>query len=112
MPAGVFYAINDVEVTSPIEEVWTPVVSGVALTGRQKRSPYYYLEWRLQVTDMCYMDWFPYDNTTLTSLTCRPPRKLAEFNTFTDAVCQSVNFRQRLGAGTEVVATFLVNIES
>ena len=112
MPAGVLYAINGIEVTTPVEEVWTPVSSGVALTGRQKRSPYYYLEWRLQVTDMCYMDWFPFDNTTLTSLTCRPPRALDRFRTYTDAICQSVNFRQRLSVGTEVVATFLVNIES
>ena len=111
--AGILYAINGAQVLTPDEELWTPIVSGTSLTARQKRSPYRRLEWRRQVTDRCEVngmarDWFGYDNTTLTSLICRPPGRLAEFEEYADAVCQSVTFRQRRGVGTEVVATFLV----
>lgn len=105
---GVAYAINGIAVTTPDEEYWTPPVLGFALSGRQKRSPYWSLEWRAQVVGKCEVDWFTYDNTTLTSLTCRPPGTLREVETYTDAICQSVVMRQRLGVGNEVVATFLV----
>lgn len=113
---GVVFAINDLQVMPPDEDVWTPIVSGVALTARQKRSPYWQLEWRRQVVDECDLDgsgrdWFLYDNTTLTTLTTRQPGKLDEYRTYTDAVCQSVTFRARRGVGNEIVAVFLVDTE-
>ena len=113
---GIAYAINDLQVMPPDEEVWSPIAVGVALTARQKRSPYQQLEWRRQVVDACDLDgsgrdWFLYDNTTLTSLTARQPGKLDERRTYTDAICQSVGFRARRGVGNEVVAVFLVNVE-
>jgi len=113
---GIIFAINDCEVMSPDEDVWTPIVIGSALTARQKRSPYRTLEWRRQVTDRCdhdgsARDWFTYDNTTLTALTTRQPGKMDERRTYTDAICQSVLFRARRGVGNEVVATFLVDVE-
>jgi len=106
----VIYSINDTEVTSPDEEVWSPVAIGTALTGRQKRSPYWRLEWHKTVAGPCRLDWFDYDNTTLDSLTTRTPGKLDISEIYTDAVCQSVVFRQRRGVGNEIVATFLVYV--
>jgi len=105
---GNVYAINGLIVTTPDEEVWTPHVMGDALTGRQKRSPYRILEWRKQVADRCLLDWFSYDNTTLVSLTATPPGTLDQHETYTDAICQAVNFRKRLSVGNEIVARFLV----
>ncbi len=107
---GVWYKINGDGVTTPDEEVWTPIAVGVALTGRQKRSPYWQLEWRKQVADSCDVDWWTYDNTTLSSLWTRPPDKLDETEQYTDAICQSVEMRQRRGFGNEIVATFLVYV--
>ena len=110
MPAGVLYAINDIEVTTPDEEVWTPIVTGLDLNSLQKRSPYQRLEWRKTVANECYLDWWQFANTVLSSLTCRPPGLLDEFTTYTDVRCQSVTLRQRLSVATEVVATFVVYI--
>lgn len=115
MPKGIVYAINDAEVWSPDEDIWTPVITGQSLTGEQKRSPYRRLEWRRLVTTACDLDggskdWFQYDNTILDGLTTRPPGKLDEHTTYTDAICQSVTFRARRGVGNEVVAVFLVNV--
>ena len=107
---GIVYALNGSEVTSPDEEVWTPITLGVSLTGEQKRSPYWRLEWRKTVADCSRLDWFDYENTVLSSLLCRPPGELDETEEFTDVVCQSVTFRQRRGVGNEVVATFLVYV--
>jgi len=105
---GILYAIDGAEVSTPDEEVWFPISSGESLTAAQKRSPYYRLEWRRTVSGPCNLDWFDYDNTTLSSLTCRPPGRLDVFTTYTDAKCQSVVLRQRLNVATEIVATFLV----
>jgi hypothetical protein len=110
MPSGVVFSINGVGVTAPDEEVWTPISVGVALTGRQKRSPYYRLEWTKQVADDCRLDWFDYDDTTLTSLWTRPPSGLNEYAKYTDAICQSVVMRHRRGVGNEVIARFLVYV--
>ena len=106
----VAYAINGTGVTTPDEEVWTPVVVGTSLSGTQKRSPYWQLEWRKQVLDRCDVDWWPYDNTVLTSLWGRPPGKLDETGQYSDAICQSVTMRQVRGFGQEAVATFLVYV--
>jgi len=111
IPLDVF-ALNGLEVTAPDEEVWIPIVQGDALTGRQKRSPYERLEWRKQVADHCRLDWFAFDNTTLSSLRTRMPGSLTNFVVYTDAVCQSVTFRQRRGLGGEVIARFIVCIGS
>ena len=108
--AGIFYKLNGNGVVSPDEEVWEPIVVGVALTGRQKRSPYWQLEWRRQVVDRCDVDWWDYANTTLTSLWTRPPDKLDETAQYSDAICQSVEMRHTRGLGQEVVATFLVYV--
>lgn len=104
------YAINDIEVTAPDEEVWTPIVQGESLTGRQKRSPWYRLEWRRTVGGPCELDWYDFDNLTLSSLSCRPPGILDDFVRITSPapICQSVTLRHRLSVGTEIVATFLV----
>lgn len=103
------FQINGNVVTAPDEEVWTPISMGVSLTGQQKRSPYYQLEWRKVVGGPCHLDWFDHDNTTLTSLTTRIPDLLDDFETYTDVVCQSVTMRHRHGAGSEIVAIFLIN---
>lgn len=108
MAEGIYYRINGQEVTAPDEEVWSPIVIGTSLAGEQKRSPYWRLEWRKTVADVCRLDWFDYDNTTLESLTTRPPKLLDQHETYTDAICQSVGFRQRRGVGNELVAVFLV----
>ncbi len=110
MAKGIWYKINGEGVTTPDEEVWTPVVIGTSLSGTQKRSPYWQLEWRKQVADACDVDWWEYDNTTLTSLWTRPPDKLDETVQYTDAICQSIEMRQVRGFGQEVVATFLVYV--
>lgn len=107
---GVWYSINGNKTTSPDEATWPPIVIGTALSGLQKRSPYRYHEWHRQLTDTCDLDWFAYDNTTLTSLWTCPPGKLDETVQYTDAICQSVEMRQRRGFGQEVVATFLVYV--
>lgn len=104
------YAINGALVTTPDEEVWTPLSPGNDLNGLQKRSPFYQLEWRKQVASQCHLDWFTYDNTVLSSLLTRAPGELRDFVKYTTAVCQSVVFRQRRGVGNEVVATFLVRV--
>jgi len=107
---GLLYAINGHEVTTPDEEVWQNVVIGENLAGNQRRSPYKTLQWTKQVASPCYLDWFDYDNQTLTSLTTRPPGELDEHETYTDAICKSVVFRQRLNVGNEIVATFEVYV--
>lgn len=109
MPAGNAYAINGTGVTAPDEEVWTEILMGIDLRGQQKRSIYWQLEWRKTVGNSCYLDWMDYDNTVLTGLTTRPRNRLDEFETYTDVICQSVVFRHRHGAASEIVATFLVN---
>ena len=106
----VYYNINGTGVTSPDEEVWTPISPGTALSGLQKRSPYWQLEWRKTVAGPCHLDWFDYDNTTLTSLATRPPGLLDETVEYTDAICQSVTMRHRMGVGNEIVAVFLVYV--
>lgn len=106
----VYYSINGSNTTPPDEEVWTPISPGSAGTGLQKRSPYRQLEWRKTVAGPCHLDWFDYDNTRLTSLATRPPGLLDETVVYTDVICQSVTMRQRQGAGSEIVAVFLVYV--
>ena len=110
MAKRVAYMINDNVVTTPTEEVWTPIVLGIAGTSMQKRSPYWQLEWRLRAADCSRIDWFTYDNTVLTSLTTRPSNKIDTSVRYTDVICQQVTMRQALETGTEVVARFLVYI--
>lgn len=110
MPYGVFYMLNGIGVTSPDEERWSPIVLGDAIDGLQRRSPYMRLEWHLRADGKCGLDWFPYDNTVLTSLTCRPDGELAEHETYTDVFCKSVVGRQNRGVMTEIIAVFLVNV--
>lgn len=107
---GITYAINDTVVTAPDEEVWSESVIGIDLNGLQKRSCYKRLEWRKSVASPCYLDWFDYDNTALTSLTTRPKGVLDTFERYTTAICQEVSFRQRRSVGNEIVATFLVKV--
>ncbi len=112
MPRGALYEINGVKVTAPDEEVWTDVVVGVDLNGLEIISPYKRLEWTQQAAAECHLDWFDYENQVLTSLTCRPHGELAEYQRYTDAICQAVSFRQRRGVGSDVIAVFLVNTTS
>lgn len=105
------FAINGLIVLSPDEEVWSPVVSGESLTGLQKRSPYQQLQWRKAVADSCVMDWFQFDNTTLTSLTTRAPGVLNFWTTYIHVKCQSVTLSHRRGTAAEAVATFLVRVD-
>lgn len=112
MPGGVVFQINGNDVTAPDEEVWTPISAGTSLTGEQKRSPYWTLQWSKNAADCDRLDWFDYDNTVLTSLRTRRRHRLDEYETYTDAICQSVQFRQRRQVGMDMVATFLVNVES
>lgn len=110
MPAGQYFMINGQTVTSPDEEVWTPITIGDALSGTQRRSPYQQLEWRKRVADRCRLNWFPFDNTILSSLVCTPPGTINQHQHYTDAICQSVAMRKRHGVATEVVARFMVNV--
>lgn len=112
MASGIAYAINGREVMSPDEEVWSPIVVGTGLDGTQRRSPYWQLEWRKTVVDSCWLDWLEYDNQALENLTTRPPDKLDEHETYTDVLCQSVTMRHRRAVGNEVVAVFVVNLNS
>ena len=112
MPAGIVYQINSNDVTAPDEEVWSYISPGTSLRGLQKRSPYQLLQWSKNAADCDRLDWFDYDNTILTTLRTRKPKTLAEYATYTDVICQSVTFRQRRQVGMDMVATFLVNVES
>jgi len=107
---GVVFAINGKGVTSPDEEVWAHNVLGEDLDGLQKRSAYAKLEWRRVVGESCDLDWFDYDNTTLTSLTTRLPGEIDQYEIYNDAICQSVVKRNRRGVASEIVAVFLVNL--
>ena len=106
------YAINDVNVTPPDEEVWSPIVAGVTLSGLERRSPVWKLEWTKRVGSGPHLDWFQFDGQVLNRLVCRGPGDLDVSRTYTDARCQSVTMRQQRGAGTEITAVFLVNVES
>ena len=107
---GIVFAINRMEVTPPDEEVWAHNVLGDDLTGIQKRSAYSRLEWRRTVGERCDLDWFPFANTWLTSITTRPPEATDTSEIYTDVLCKSVTMRHRRGVGNEIVATFFVNL--
>lgn len=109
---GVFFMINGAGVVSPDTEVWDPISMGAALTGEQKRSHYRHLRWQKTIAEKCDLDWWEYDNVTLTSLTTRPPDELAMSETYSDAICQSVTMRHSHGRGIDVTANFLVNVEN
>ena len=110
MAQGIQFAINDVIVTAPDEDVWLNVSIGDALAGTERRSPYKLLEWRKQVAGPCHLDWFDYDNQQLDSLTTRSFSHLDEYETYTDAICKSVTIRNRRSVGSELVATFLIYV--
>lgn len=106
------YAINDVPVTAPDEETWMPIVIGEALTALQRRSPYKRLEWIKHVgtDDRGNLDWWDYDNSGLTSITCTMYNNDKQSARYTDAVCQQVTMRIGRNAAIEIVATFLINV--
>lgn len=107
---GSVYMINGQPVVAPDEEVWSAIEIGNALTGLQRRSPMQMLKWRRIVAERCDLDWWDFDNTALTSLTCTPPEDVGVNRTFTrTALCVSVTMRQGHGVAREVVATFLVD---
>lgn len=111
MTFGVTFGINGRSVTAPDEVVWSNVVQGEALSGREKRSPYKYCEWRIELANGCRLDWYDYDNTTLASFTTTPPDEVDEYETYTiDVVCQSVSHRGRRSVATDVTARFLVYV--
>ncbi len=112
MPRGALFKFNDITITAPDEQVWADIVQGNDLNGLPVISPYKRLELRQQVGDECNLDWFDYKGTVLTSLTCPPPDEIAEYQRYTDAICQSVHFRHRQGVAQEIVAILLVNTES
>lgn len=114
---GVHYGINGTGVTSPDEENWGNIVVGTDLRALQKRSCYRQLTWTKQVIgpeseDLGEFDWFQFDNTILNEIRTRVPNSLTMSTVYTDARCQSVIMRKRLGVGNQVIATFLVNIHS
>lgn len=104
------YMINGQGVVSPDEERWTPSVIGDALDGQQRRSPYWTLQWSRRVVSHDEVDWFSYDNQTLTSLVCRGPDQIDGYTEYTDAICKSVTMTHAHGVGMQVVATFLVKV--
>jgi len=112
LPRGARYELNGVKVTPPDEVAWTPPTLGIALTGRQKRSVYWTCEWMKNVGRDCQLDWFDYDNETLTRFICTPPGEVNAHQSYTDAICQQVTGRNRRGNMAEIVATFLVNVNS
>ena len=95
MPRGALFKFNDITITAPDEQVWADITQGNDLNGLPVYSPYKRLELRQQVGDECNLDWFDYKGTVLTSLTCPPPDEIAEYQRYTDAICQSVHFRHR-----------------
>ena len=107
---GSIYMINGNPVTAPDEELWTNIVLGEDLRAQERRSPYQQLQWRKTVAERCDLDWFDYDETELTSITCTPPGEVGIHRTFTlSQRCISVLMRQTRGVAREVVATFLVD---
>jgi hypothetical protein len=107
---GSVYEINGVKVTSPDEEVWSPIVLGENLVPLERRSPYEQLQWRKTVAERCDLDWFDFAEQVLTSLTCTPPREVGVHRVFTQSqVLLSVAMRAGRGMGREVVATFIVD---
>lgn len=112
MTYGVFFELNKLPVTPPDEEVWVTEVVGTALSGHERRSPYRMLTWTKRTVDCSRIDWFDYDGVTLESITTRGYDQLVEHETYTSALCLGVAFRQREGVGMDIVARFLVNINS
>lgn len=110
VPIGSPYAINGISVSAPDEELWPIVAPGAKLSGLQSRSGYRLLEWHKLVADRCQMDWYDYDDTVLSSITCRKYNSVHEYETYTDAICQSVTSRKRRGVESEIVATFLIYV--
>ena len=110
MPLGPAYMIDGSPVVAPASERWKTALIGTAIDGTQRRSPYWILEWSRSPTEQCDLEWFVYDNTTLTELVTRAPGVLGEWTAYTDVRCQSVQMRQAMGVGLEMVATFLVNV--
>jgi len=104
------YMINKKPVVSPDEERWTSDVVGEGLDGLERRSPYKVLQWSKRVIRKDQVDWFDYDNTTLTSLVTRPPEEIDGYAEYTDAICRSVIMTHSHGVGMQVIATFLVNV--
>ena len=117
MPWG-NYAIDGIETYAPDEETWGELVTGEALSGEQKRSPYREHTWTRQVGDACDLDggtddWMAYDNTVLGSITTRTYKGIMDaFTTYTDAICKTVNVRKRRGVGNEIVAVFWIRTGS
>lgn len=107
---GSYYAFNGVKVTAPDEENWSNIVLGEDLTAHEKRSPYRMLQWRKSVAERCDLDWWDYEGTDLTSLTCTPPGEVGVYRVFTQSQkLVSVVHRVGRGVAREVVATFLVD---
>lgn len=106
----VAYMINDQVVTAPDEEQWAPIVVGTNLNNLQVRSSYWELTWAKQVAGKCMLDWFTYDQQTLTSLTARKRDSLDEVERFTDVVCTSVTAKHARENMTQVTAKFIVGV--
>ncbi len=112
MPRGVLYKINGISITAPDEQVWSDITQGNDLNALPVFSPYKRMELRQQIGDECNLDWFEYKGTVLESITCPPPDEIAEYQRYTDAICQTVFFRHRQGVAQEIVGIFLVNTVS
>lgn len=107
----VAYMINGQGVTPPDSEEWGNIIVGTALTAREKRSHYRQLIWTKRLAEECDLDWFDFDNTTLTELVSRIPGSLRQSEVYTDAICQSVVMRHTRSTGVDVTAKFLVKVD-
>ena len=113
MHKGVYFQINELSTTAPDGDVWTDNVVGEDLDGLMTRSPMRRLEWRKKIVTGCMSeDWVPHDNTRLDSLTTRAYKKVDQYATYSDALCQSVTLDGKQSLGQSMVAVFLVNVES
>lgn len=108
---GAYFMANHIVLTAPDDVEWSDNVVGVGGNGRQKRSPYQRLVLRRRVAPDC-VNWFQFDNTTLSSFVCLPPRSVPwVYERYTDATCISIECRYNAGMLTEVVATFDIMTE-
>ena len=103
--------INGLGVTPPDDVDWTPISMGDALDGLERRTHYRTVTWTKQVEQGCFLNWFQFDNTELTSFICSPPDHPEQHETYSEAYCKSVKAPQHHGKPQGIQAVFLVRTE-